>query len=273
MMPGQYTAPYRSLRLETLILLIFTIILSSGSFARAEGVEETIKKVLVNNPQITGAEADFNAARDDLGVARAGYLPSVDLDIRYGRENTDIRQLSANGGGTQNLWRREAGITVSEMLWDGNSTSGEVARRGALLNSAEHSLADTQNALAFQTVQAYFDVMRNRELVELSSTILQSHEKILSSVRDKQDSGAGNKVDVEQVLARIALTQSTLLARQGSLRESIARFQRIVGDAPGPLVRPAIKFSGLTENGVVNSVKLNPISPCSLFFTLSLAIM
>ncbi|MCZ6894349.1 MAG: TolC family protein, partial [Gammaproteobacteria bacterium] len=136
--------------------------------------------------------------------------------------------------------------------WDGNATRAEVQRRVALLNSAEHSLADTQNALAFRAAEAYLDVLRSGELVELAEANVSSHDSTLGNVQAKLDSGVGNKADVDQATARLALARSTLTARQGRLLESGAIYERIIGQAPGELAKPNATESGLVKNGTVD---------------------
>lgn len=215
-------------------------------------IEDAVKLALDTNPQILGATAALRAAGQDVKQARAGFLPSLDLDTRYGREHTNIKQLS----GSTDLWRRESGVSFTQMLWDGNATRSEVQRRVALLNSAEHSLADTQNAIAFRATEAYIDVLRNRELVTLARDNVASHERTLNDVRAKLDSGVGNAADVEQATARLALMQSILTAREGSLLEALARYERVIGEAPGELAKPKAPPSGLVRNGAVDEAGL-----------------
>ncbi len=198
----------------------------------AATLEEAVRQALTTNPQLTGAAAAVRAAGHDVREARAGYLPSVDLDTRFGEEHSNIKQLNRPNN-DDDMWRRESGITVTQMVWDGMATASEVKRRIALLNSAENSMADTQNALAFKAVEAYVDVLRNRELVELARANVSSHEEVLRNVEAKSGSGVGNKADVEQARARVALAKSTLTARQGGLHEAEARYVRVIGDAAG----------------------------------------
>jgi outer membrane protein, adhesin transport system len=149
-------------------LAAIAIALLTISPVAALTIEDAVKQALSSNPQVLGAEADVRAAGHDLRRARAGYFPSLDLDNRIGREHTNIKQLSVAGNDEEDFWRRETGVTVTQLLWDGNATRSEVQRRVALLNSAEHSLADTRNALAFRAAESYIDVLRSRELVELA---------------------------------------------------------------------------------------------------------
>ena len=217
----------------------------------AATLEDAVRQALTTNPQLTGAAAAVRAAGHDVREARAGYLPSVDLDTRFGEEHSNIKQLRARNN-DDDLWRRESGLTVTQLVWDGMATASEVQRRVALLNSVEHSLQDTQNALAFKAVEAYIDVLRNRDLVELALANVKSHDEVLNNVEAKSGSGVGNKADVAQARARLALAKSTLTARHGGLREAEARYERTIGDAPGELAKPNAVPSGLVKDGAVD---------------------
>ena len=94
----------------------FVITLCYASPAVAFTIEEAVEHALSSNPQVLGAEADVRAAGHDLRRARAGYFPSLDLDTRIGREHTNIKQLSLAGNDEEDFWRRETGVTVSQLL-------------------------------------------------------------------------------------------------------------------------------------------------------------
>lgn len=215
----------------------------------ATTLEEAVSQAINQNPQVLGAAGSVRAAGYDVTRARAGYYPSVDVDASYGREYSNIKQLSTAGDPNDTLSRREAGLTVRQLLWDGLATKNEVERRVALLNASQHSLTDTREAIAFRAVQAYLDVIRNRELVTLARDNVASHEKTMNEVTAKTKSGVGIGADVEQAQARYALAQSTLLAREGDLREAVARYERVVGEPPGELTTPERKPSGLVAEG------------------------
>ena len=247
---GSATSAGMRLRWSALCLGLLTAFASS-----AVTLEDAVHQTLTTNPQLTGAAAAVRAAGYDVREARAGYLPSVDLDTRFGNEHSNIKQLNRPNN-DDNLWRRESGLTVTQLVWDGWATASEVQRRVALLNSAENSLADTQNALAFRAVEAYVDVLRNIELLELARANVNAHDEVLKNVDAKRGSGVGNRADVEQARARLALAKSTETARLGSLREAEARYVRVIGDAPGELAKPVIAPSGLVKDGAVTPAEL-----------------
>lgn len=226
--------------------------------AAAITIEDAVNQALTSNPEVLRSEAEVAAAGHDVRTARAGYYPSLDLNLRFGREAANIKQLRRAGNKSSDLWRRESGVSFSQLVWDGNATRSEVQRRVALLNSAEHSLEDTRNALAFRASEAYLDVLRNRELVALAVENVSAHQKTLQNVEAKQSSGVGNKADVNQARARLALAHSTLTAREGGLREAVARYVRLVGDEPPQdLAVPQAPASGLVSGGEVDRAALS----------------
>ncbi|MGE0859522.1 MAG: TolC family outer membrane protein [Gammaproteobacteria bacterium] len=235
---------------------LFALGLACGATARAATLEEAVQEALTTHPQIGGAEAELRAAGHDLDQAKAARLPSVDVDTRLGLEHINIKQFSRFNP-DDNYLRREAGVTVSQMLWDGLATSGEIERRVALLNSAEHSLEDTRNSIAFRAVQAYFDLMRTRELMALARGNVESLERVLANVEAKATSGVGNRADVAQASARVALAHSTVMVRDDALREAEARYRRTVGEPPAEQARPNVTSPGLARDGEVDKSGLD----------------
>jgi adhesin transport system outer membrane protein len=223
----------------------------------ATTLEDAVRLAISTNPQVLGAAASVRAAGFDLRQAKGGYYPRVDFDAGYGREHTNIKQLSQAGNDKDDLSPREAGLTVRQLLWDGFATKRDVERRVALLNSAEFSLSDTQEAIAFRATEAFIDVIRNRELVSLARENVVSHEKTLDNVQARYDSGVGNLGDVDQAKARFALAQSVLTAREGRLREAIARYERVIGETPDELATPGREQSGLVSQGTVDRPELS----------------
>lgn len=235
------------------VLTVTFIALFSGA-ATAITIEEAVGQAVNSNPAVLGAAASARASVHDLRVARAGYYPSLDFDAGFGPEDTNSKQLKLAGNDRGTIDRREFGLTARQLLWDGFATKAEVERRVALLNAADHSVSDTSEAIAFRAAESFLDVILSRELVALARDNVASHEKTVASVLARSDRGVGNRADVEQANARVALARSVLTAREGALRESIARYQRVIGSAPGDLATPASTPSGFNEaDGIVAS--------------------
>ena len=250
----------RTVRLRTVALGLTSALTLGVMFvtpALALTIEEAVSQAISSNPAVLSAGASARASVFDLRRARGGYYPTLDFDAGYGPEDTNSKQLKLAGNDRGTMDRRETGLTARQLLWDGFATRSEVERRVALLNAADYSFTDTREAIAFRAAESFLDVIRTRELVALARDNVAAHEKMRGNVEAKSDRGVGNRADVEQAVARLALARSVLTAREGALRESVARYVRIVGSPPDELATPVRQASGLTAPDGVDEAQLD----------------
>lgn len=196
---------------------------------------EVVRHTLASNPQVLGRVDARRAADEGRAQAVAGYRPVLDLTVGLGRERTDDPGTRLAGNGDAYLNRREAGLTLSQMLFDGFRTRSDVARSDALVTSAAEGLANTAEANALRATEAFLEVLRRREIVTITAANVETHKRILEKIRARSGGGAGNKADVQQTLGRLALAESRLARARRDARDAEANFQRTVGVMPGAL--------------------------------------
>ncbi len=217
--------------------------------AGAVTLTEAVEQALATHPQIARAEAETRAAGYDVARVRGEYFPSVDLNSGIGAEEMNVKALNLAGADEDVLARREFGLSVRQLVYDGFGTRSEVERRGALLDAAEQNASNVRESVAFDAVQAYLDVALNRELVQLARANVDAHRRTLDNVAAKVRSGVGQKADLQQAEGRLALAQSTLAAREGRLLEVMSSYERVTGQMPADLVTPGRAESGLLVDG------------------------
>ena len=100
--------------------------------ACAENLREVVEAALKTNPRVAAAAAEGRAAQQDVAQARAGYYPTVDVNLGGGRERTSSPQTRALNPSDSELSRRESGLTVSQRLFDGGAVriDGKLAKKG-----------------------------------------------------------------------------------------------------------------------------------------------
>jgi len=222
----------------------------------ATSLEEAVGTAIKTDPRVTAAQADRRAAKLDIREARAGYFPTLDVNGGYGREKSNIKSLRQAGLDDRFLNRREFGLHLNQMLYDGLFTSSEVERRESLLSAAGSSASDVRERVAFSTVQAYLDVLRNRRLVSLAEQNVKEHEQTLVKVAARRIKGVGTDADRSQAAARVALAHSVLTAREGRLREAVTSYKRLVGEYPQALEDLELKPATLLKGKTIDQDKL-----------------
>lgn len=221
----------------------------TASPAGAMSLEEAVQIAIDTNPQVGAASSNRRAITSELRQARSFYLPQLDVTAEIGpsRINDTTTRAGIGDGGTTTT-REVYQATLSQRLFDGFETDSQVAREKARIRSAAYSVYDTAEFLALDTANQYFEVLRQRRLLEIAQNNVDVHEEILGLVRDRLERGAGSTADVAQTQARLYQAQSTVTQREQELQDAIARFRRFVGQPPGSLEEPAAPDNALPAN-------------------------
>ena len=232
----------------------------------AEGtLEGTVYSTINYNPRLKGFQEFRQAAIHEVGKARSGWLPRVDVRAGIGYAQTDdkITRQHPRASFKDNSSpypQREASATISQTIWDGLSTKARHDIATARLASAESRLLDNTTALSLDAILAHIDVCRNIRLVRLAEDNVNNHKHILASQQERQKLGASSLADVTQTQSRLARALSTLEEAKANLESSTATYRRFTGKAPRGLITPGLPDNGYTslEAIVASSQALNP---------------
>lgn len=198
------------------------------------------------NPDVQARWHAFEAARHEQDAVRSGYLPQVDVAAGVGRE-----RIRLPGASSEDFDRTSTSVILSQMLFDGFLTRSEVARFGHAKMVRYHELLNDAETVALESVRAYLDVQRQRELVRFAQENYVEHKLVYDQIVDRTRSGIGRGVDLELATGRLALAESNLLTAATNLHDVSTRYLRIVGTPPSddlPALDPTALRAGLPAN-------------------------
>ena len=127
--------------------VFFSILTFTGQAlaqSAAANVKDAVLQAIESNPDVQASWHEFSASAHDVRVARAGYLPSVDIGASTGKTNRDY-------DGRASYTNNQAQITLSQMLFDGFRTSAEVARFDSARLVRYYELLNTVEVTALAT--------------------------------------------------------------------------------------------------------------------------
>lgn len=227
------------------------------AFAGSATLRETVEKVVNTNPEIRAKFHVFRDVYEEQGVANGGYWPKVDIVAGIGREKRDGEHIQST-----NYLRRSGRIELSQMLFDGFYTRNQMSR---LKHSGQGRYLEFLNAMenvGLESVGAYADVLRYREMVRLAKRNYDYHQEIYNQVRSRVDAGVGAVVDLDQISARVALAQSNYLTEVSNLHDVTSRYQRLVGELPPEeLAAPVLNVEGIprtAKEALMEAFQHNP---------------
>lgn len=190
-----------------------------------------VQQAIESNPEVQSSWHAFVSSGHDIDVARGGYLPTVDAVASVGQE-------SRNYGVNEDYSIAAAEISLTQMLYDGFFTRSEVDRLDNAQLVRYYELLGSAEDIALETLTAYQDVRRQRELVELADEIYREHLDVKAQVEESSRAGVARGADLEQINARVALSESNLVNEISNLHDVSARYLRIVGQSPADRLEP-----------------------------------
>ncbi|WJN61159.1 TolC family outer membrane protein [Pseudomonas sp. SO81] len=208
--------------------------------AQAMTLSEAIQSTIDNHPELHASMNDRLSADEEVKIAKGGYLPTVDLLLGYGREQTDSPSTRALGDhNKETLTYNDAELRLRQMLFDGFNTPNEVARTKSVVDSRAYYVQGTSESLALRTVEVYLEVLKRREMVNLAQNNLQAHQRINDQIGLRSERGVGSTADLDQSVARLALAENNLYTEQVNLADAEANFFSATGRMPDELEQPA----------------------------------
>ena len=217
---------------------ILTLIVCAGLCSRsavADTLSEALSRAVANLPEVRAARANQRAIEQTAAQARGAWYPTLDASLGRGHETSNNPSTRALVGSDQTLTRRETEVNLSQLIFDGDATSGQVRRFQARARGAADQVSNAAETAGVRVAQAYLDVIRLRELITLAADNEKRHQETLAQVSRLAEVGQGRRADAQQAEARFALAQASLSQLHGQLAQAEAAFLHLTGEPPGPL--------------------------------------
>ena len=201
-------------------------------------VEKGVAIALKHHPTIAIGRARVEGADARLEQVLAGYLPkiSVGADYRWERGGGAGSQKPTGDtvGHTSILQTTGGNISVSQLLFDFGKT--DALRRQAFSNfvAAQADLASAENETVFSFKQAFFDVLKQEELVRVGEETVRQFEKRLEQAKGFVDVGTRQRYDLTKAQVDLGTAQLTLVKARTALVVSKAALNTSLGLASDP---------------------------------------
>ncbi len=229
---------------KILFFSVFLILILSGRFALAEGapltLDNTLSYVYRENPTILAARYNLRTTKEQYPQAAAGWKPRIDADTTVTAAKIDSKPSSDDDG----TLSKSASISVEQPLFRGFRTVAEMDAAIKRIESDTANVRDTEQRIFVQTVEAYMNVIRDRQLLELQrqNVVLLTREK--ETVLARFEAGDVTQTDVKQTEGRYSSALADNAVAESQLQESEAQFEKITGIWPSDtFVFPVISFA------------------------------
>ena len=217
---------------------------------------DAVSKGVLRNPEYGVVANNKLATKEELSQAKALWAPPIDLLGESGWERTNSPSID-----NQSLWRNRASLTITQLLFDGNGVNSEIERQKYRVESAANRVGEVAEFVGLDIVQAYLEILRQRDLLAIARANVEDHNKILGTIQTGADAGTVTEGDVSQANARLAQARSVVTSTEEALRRGEALFIQKVGDTPGDMAFPEIpkdKLPATVDDSVRNAITNSP---------------
>lgn len=223
-------------------------------------LQQVVDRAITTNPEINARYHDFVSSLEDQNIARAGWRPQITASGWVGKEWRSNIKNSPSYDWNRPGWNLE----LRQLIFDGGATTNRIRQFGFEKLSRYYDLRASTNNVANETVAAYLDVQRYRNMQALAQDNFSMHQTTLNQLRERQQSGVGRGVDMEQANGRLALAQTNLMTESNNLNDVSQRYRRLVGEQPPAQLEPipesvaGLPVIGQAEN-FADSLRTNPL--------------
>ena len=227
---------------------------------QVSSLQQAVAVGISTNPEYGVVAASRRATDEELNQGEALFLPSIDVNADTGFEHSDDPSTRAglDDDDEENMFRYETGITLTQMLFDGWEAHYEVKRQEARVKSSAHRVRETAELVGLAIVEAYLEVLRQRQLLVIARQNVAEHIAILDQISDGVSAGRSTQADIEQAKARLAQARATETNTRQALRDAESQYIQEVGDAPGALQLPVLPYDQLAAD--VNEEVMDALS-------------
>jgi outer membrane protein len=222
--------------------------------AHAETLESALARAYHANPVLNAQRAGVRSTDENVPRALAGARPRVNASGDVGYQHVQGR-TAAGQRFQQDTFPRGVGIAVDQTIWNGNRTFNSVRQAESQVLSARDTLRNTEQTVLLDGVTAYMDVLRDTASLNLQRNNIEVIDEQLRQTRTRFEVGEVTRTDVAQAEARLAAARSQAAAAEARLRESIARFRRVIGIEPRRLA-PARPIDRLIPRTVAAAIQI-----------------
>ncbi|KJY82978.1 agglutination protein [Vibrio galatheae] len=216
---------------------LFLGLLLSGP-VHAISLEESVALAIDYSPELLAQYSRYQSVVRDGEAASGLQLPQANLYAAAGYEETRYNSGSYIDSQDRGLTRTEIGLKISQLLFDGFSTSANVDRLGYEAEAERLTLISRAENVSLDIVRIYLELLKAQTLLELAERNVREHQEIYQNVLDKAQKGLSSNSDLAQISARVATSQSSFIASQNNLLDLQTQYLRLVGTMPNELIDP-----------------------------------
>ncbi len=194
-------------------------------------LNQVISQVIQNYPTVKEAEEALNAADAKIGLARAGYFPTIDGTASYSRLGPAPSITFPNLGSFQ-LFPADnysASVNYSQSIFDFGKTARNITFEKENKEVTKQSLEQVKQKLAMAVTINFYLLAYLQEAIEIKNEELHNLQEHLEYVQKKKETGSATQYEILTTQVRISNVESQKLDLETSLKVQFSILNSLMG--------------------------------------------
>lgn len=168
-----------------------------------------VRQILERAPELMQAEAESRQTESQLKEAKANRWPALSVTGNAGQETQryDATSRTLNFKDQRQL---QARVAVPIVDFENEAT---IRHRESKVLVADWALTDARDRLVSRAVDAYAEIVRATQLLELARENLKTHRAYVAQMKEIARADVGRASDLPVAAARVSLAESVLTSR------------------------------------------------------------
>lgn len=209
--------------MKKFIILFFIItngISAQNSTENQFSLEKCIKLAIENNIDLKRSELRSKTEELNFRGTKSGILPTVNGSYSYAINKGRSIDPYTNDVIDQQFSFSNAGLRLNAPVFKGFELRNSIKRDRFKMEAAKAEKEAKKQQLTLDVTMAYFQILNNRDLLELARLRLESTKKQTNRVETLIEEGEGNPANFTDIKGQISNDQSALIETENQLKQS-----------------------------------------------------
>jgi outer membrane protein TolC len=194
-------------------------------------VEDCLKLALANNKGLQRVLEEKQIARGEELKSYSAILPTVGLTGDYKRLDM-VSSISIPFGPKITMGDVDnytAGLRVTQPIYAGGSIIARLNAGRLFSLLTDQTVRATVQNLTYAASHAYYDVLLNQHLLQISADAVRSAQAHLDSVKQKRQGGVASDFDVLRAEVELSNFQAELIRNKNAINVAKANLLKVMG--------------------------------------------
>ena len=188
-----------------------------------KSLKEVVDRLLASHPEILQKAQETEVDRIGIEVAESELWPTLDMALRWGHEDTWGDNLTTSN--EDHHYKTNHNLSFRYNLVDFGFDEAEILRNNKKYLSSLYELIRLKQDVALNTIKAYIDTLKNKEMMNLVANHAAKVDEILQYTQESLAVGLSNTAELKLLETSLNRVKINHLSAFNNFEDSRAAFK------------------------------------------------